>query len=168
LCMISMFLSRATCLWYIRAYRGGRMSPQGLTCSTRSDVLCLCHCRSFWPRQPRLPSWPSLNLALLSDRIPPRNPRALLFLTTHTDIPPTHLPTIKPQWPPNASPTSSPTSLLAARAPSSKCTRLPIPTSSPDPCPSLSHGKHVADRTSPTAPLRTPMTLSSPSPSGLP
>jgi hypothetical protein len=85
--MISMFLSRAPCSMYMFMVHTCVPRRTDVAARTRSDALCLCHCRSFWPRQPRLPSWPSLNLALLSDRIPPRNPRALLF-SPHTDKPP--------------------------------------------------------------------------------
>jgi hypothetical protein len=57
------------------------------------------------------------------------------------------------QWPPNVSPTFSPTSLPAARALSSRCMRLPNPHFF------RSHAKHLADRASSTAPLRTPTML---------
>jgi hypothetical protein len=77
--------------------------------------------------------------------------RTLLFLSQsiHT----TNAPTSLSQWPPNVSPTFSPTSLPAARALSSRCMRLPNPHFF------RSHAKHLADRASSTAPLRTPTML---------
>lgn len=77
--------------------------------------------------------------------------RTLLFLSQsiHT----TNTPTSLSQWPPNVSPTFSPTSLPAARALSSRCMRLPNPHFF------RSHAKHLADRASSTAPLRTPTML---------
>jgi hypothetical protein len=145
----------------VRTYRGRRMSPQGLA-ACAPLVFCRVLALSL---EPRLYGcrvvWHLLRYSLVIVYL--LATRTLLFCCSshnqslHTTN--TSTPTLLSQWPLNVSPTFFPTSLPAARARSSRCMRLPIPTS-------YSHGKHLADRASPTAPPRTPTMLSSLSPSG--
>jgi hypothetical protein len=120
---MSMFLSRATCMYMLMVHT---CVPRKTDIAVRVRVLSLPRPSGLAEahRVAESSGWPSLNSLSLLVIVHLLAIHTLLFLTTHRHT--TNKPTIKPQWPPNASPTSSPTSLPAARALWSKCTRLPF------------------------------------------